>query len=467
MKELCFVLMPFGLKKDPQGKEIDFDKVYQSFIKPAIEKAGLEPVRADEDKGGGFIHKPMYERLLYCDFAVADLSFANPNVFYELGIRHAIKPYTTVSLFEVNTRLPFDVAPLRTLPYSYENGAIANVQDCIDSLASRIADNLDASKNTDSPIAQLISGFTFPDLSGLRNGSETFQTWRNTIKGTVTQIGEAKATWSTLEKEKKALAKGSPEYAAVETAQQAIVQQLSTLAGDADEQSYQGYDIFFALIEAFKSMGAFKEMAAAIEQIEPERRERHLFLQQQLALALNKSGERMQAEAVLAKLIEQFGNDPETNGLLGAVYKGLMDEHSETDTLMADEYRRQAIETYLAGYESDIRDFYPGINALNLLFLSGDSERFEKYAPVVAFALELEARKKPRDYWVLATQLELAVLRGKPTEANTCLARALVVQPEKWKRSTTAANLTKIRNKLQETSGADTAWIETIITKLQ
>jgi hypothetical protein len=61
----------------------------------------------------------MYERLMFCDFAVADLSFANANVFYELGIRHALKPFTTVSIFEVNTKLPFDTAPLGTIPGSF------------------------------------------------------------------------------------------------------------------------------------------------------------------------------------------------------------------------------------------------------------------------------------------------------------------------------------------------------------
>src|SRR5690349_19380482 len=124
MKPLCFVLMPFGLKTDGNKKEIDFDIVYNSFIKPAVIGAGLEPIRADEEKSGGFIHKPMYERLMFCDFAVADLSFANANVFYELGIRHALKPQTTVSIFETSTRLPFDTAPLRTFHYEFANGAV-------------------------------------------------------------------------------------------------------------------------------------------------------------------------------------------------------------------------------------------------------------------------------------------------------------------------------------------------------
>src|SRR6476646_547316 len=130
MKPLCFILMPFGIKTDG--------------IKQAIILAELEPIRADEEKAGGFIHKPMYERLMFCNFAVADLSFANANVFYELGIRHALKPYTTVSIFELNTKLPFDTSALRTFPYSYENGVIADLDNKIKDLAALIKVNLNA-----------------------------------------------------------------------------------------------------------------------------------------------------------------------------------------------------------------------------------------------------------------------------------------------------------------------------------
>jgi hypothetical protein len=52
-----------------------------------VEQAGLEPIRADEEKIGGTIHKPMFERLMLCHYAVADITGANPNVFYELGIQ--------------------------------------------------------------------------------------------------------------------------------------------------------------------------------------------------------------------------------------------------------------------------------------------------------------------------------------------------------------------------------------------
>jgi len=108
MNPLCFILMPLGNKKDENGKTIDFDKIYNTFIKPSIENAGLEPIRADEEQMSGIIHKPMYERLMLCEYAVADLSTVNANVFYELGVRFYIfvhKGYNTKNHMELKCNL--------------------------------------------------------------------------------------------------------------------------------------------------------------------------------------------------------------------------------------------------------------------------------------------------------------------------------------------------------------------------
>ena len=116
----CFVLMPFGKRKDParpRKGEIDFDRIYKLAIETGASKAGLQPVRADEETVGGIIHKPMLERLLLSDFAVADLTLPNPNVYYELGVRHSARQNTTLLIHASHVRLPFDVAPVRALPY--------------------------------------------------------------------------------------------------------------------------------------------------------------------------------------------------------------------------------------------------------------------------------------------------------------------------------------------------------------
>ena len=62
----------------------------------AIEGCDLEALRGDEEHTGGIIHSAMFARLLLAEFVVADLTLANANVFYELGIRHTAKPFTTV-----------------------------------------------------------------------------------------------------------------------------------------------------------------------------------------------------------------------------------------------------------------------------------------------------------------------------------------------------------------------------------
>jgi len=172
MPPLCFVLMPFGKKTDSAGLTIDFDAVYNEVIKPAIADAGLDPLRADEEMTGGIIHKPMFERLILCPFAVADLTTANANVFYELGVRHAVRPATTVLLFGEGGRLPFDVAPLRALGYGLTgDGRPADAQKARETLRARLAEaRRDAAQNetssADSPIFQLVE--SFPDIQHIK-----------------------------------------------------------------------------------------------------------------------------------------------------------------------------------------------------------------------------------------------------------------------------------------------------------
>src|SRR5882672_2572216 len=132
--------MPFGKKPDAAGRIVDFDRVYADLIAPAITAANLEPLRADEEMTGGIIHKPMYERLILCEYAVADLTTANANVFYELGLRHAVRAWSTVMIFALGgSQLPFDVAPLRALPYKLTPGGVPDdVAPSLAALAARL-----------------------------------------------------------------------------------------------------------------------------------------------------------------------------------------------------------------------------------------------------------------------------------------------------------------------------------------
>ena len=114
--------MPFGLKpfNDGSGRHFDFDKVYRVIIKRAVENAGLTPIRADEQTGSQIIHIDMFKALRDKAIVLVDLSLENPNVFYELGVRHVMSPRGTVLMCREGSRLPFDVSLSRVIFYRYD-----------------------------------------------------------------------------------------------------------------------------------------------------------------------------------------------------------------------------------------------------------------------------------------------------------------------------------------------------------
>src|SRR5262245_24071539 len=106
----CFVIMGYGKKTDfKQNKNFDLDKTYRNIIKPAAQMAGYTCERADEIQHAGVIDVPMYERLLTADLVIADLSTANVNAFFELGVRYALRPKTTIVMAEKNFEMGFDM----------------------------------------------------------------------------------------------------------------------------------------------------------------------------------------------------------------------------------------------------------------------------------------------------------------------------------------------------------------------
>lgn len=106
--DTCFVMQPFG---PPLGT------YYEKIYKPAIEKAGLKPMRADADIfGTGKIIDQVWRGILEAKVLVAELTNRNPNVFYELGLAHALnKPVVLVSSNEHD--VPFDLQHIRVIYY--------------------------------------------------------------------------------------------------------------------------------------------------------------------------------------------------------------------------------------------------------------------------------------------------------------------------------------------------------------
>ena len=288
--QLCFVLMPFGKKPDARGALIDFDAVYQDMIRPAILDADMEPLRADEELVGGIIHKAMYERLLLCDFAVADLTTANPNVFYELGVRHAARPGSTVALFAHGSRLPFDVTMLRSVPYAL---TAAGTPDGIESTRRSVAAQLREARTAtrDSPVFTLIDGMCEQKID--REKTDAFRDRVHYSQVLKDRLAEAR------KRGREALKAVERDLKDVATAEAGVV-----------------IDLFLS----YRAVRAWGDMIRLVAQMSRPLAET-VMVQEQLALALNRAGDGEQAEAVLTRLLRARGPSSETYGILGRVYK--------------------------------------------------------------------------------------------------------------------------------------------------
>jgi tetratricopeptide (TPR) repeat protein len=445
MKPLCFVIMPFGKKKDIDNKTIDFDSIYKNFIYPAIENAEMEPLRADEETVNGIIHKPMYERLILCDYAVADLTTSNANVLYELGIRHAVKPFTTINVYASGSKLPFDVNSVRCMPYTYEpKKGLSKVVDDIASLTKKLK-NARKKKDTDSPIYQLVDGISF----------------QNSVAHQKTDIFREQVEYNN--QLKKLLARARAKDADKEINIKEIDKIVRTKINADDEEAGVLIDVMLS----YRSLSAFQKMIDFIESI-PVHVRNTVMVQEQLAFALNRIGAKDEAIKILETVLQQNGASSETYGILGRVYKDKYDiAVKEGDETRAAGFLEKAIETYQRGFEADWRDAYPGINLLTLLEIKGETEKIKELTPVVAYSVDRKIKTKIPDYWDYATLLEIAVIATDEKKAKENIEKALTCPIEgSWMLKTTMDSLERL-SKVKRARNEDTAFADRYFSLLK
>jgi hypothetical protein len=467
VKPFCFVIMPFGSKKDPSGRpDIDFDAIYNKGIKPAVEAAGMEPIRADEERMGGIIHKPMFERLMFCEFAIADLTTANANVLYELGIRHAVLPKTTVPIFAEGHPMPFDVALIRALPYKLgkNNGFPKARADALKkALTKKLKDvrALARSEDTqDSPVFQLIQGWKTPDL----------------IAHLKTDVFRERAEMN--KKHKAALEKicarandGTQGGRAQALKDLARFKKTNMKVADAvDAATHVNVMLAHRALEDWAGMiDAYEAMSGELQ--------RQVMVREQLGFAYNRLAKDTEAQTyratalrILADVEADQGPSSETSGLIGRIHKDYWEHYSEAgDDARATAHLDRSIDAYRQGVMADQRDPYPGVNLVTLLEVRGDAASLKEKAemqPVVQFAVERNLETHKPDYWDHATRLELAVLDNDHPGAARHLGDAKVMITESWQPKTTVKNLGFIRDARRK-RGDDVKWIDKIIKALK
>jgi hypothetical protein len=161
-----FIVRPFGVKKVirplPDGTDeivaFNFDLIHEQLIDPALKALNLDGGTTGKIFAAGEIREDMFSELLLADVVIADITIHNANVFYELGIRNALRDKTTVLIncpgFD---KTPFDIIGYRYVTYQQDNPAGA-----IETLKVAIEESV-ASNKRDSPVFNMLPGLQVPD----------------------------------------------------------------------------------------------------------------------------------------------------------------------------------------------------------------------------------------------------------------------------------------------------------------
>jgi hypothetical protein len=431
-RPLCFVLMPRGVHSTGAGEPIDFDAVYGDVVRPAIEHAGLEPVRGNDDLADGVIGTPTLERLALCEYLVADLTTAAANILHELGVRRAGRRHVTVLLFAEGHGLPFDATALRPVAYRIEHGKPSDV----DATRLSITRQLEVPGTYDGEAGTIAELLNWPMMPEVAHES--------------TDVFRDRAEYSHERKRQLADARASGPGAREKL--RAIEASLGTLS---DTEVGVVVDLFLS----YRAVKAWDDMIRLVEAMDAPLG-RTVLVREQLAFALNRAGRGEQAERILLELLaERGGGTSETYALLGRVYKDRWEAAATSGGgATADAMLQKAIDTYTRGFETDSRDALPGINAVTLMELRDPPDpRRTSLTPVVRFAVERKMAAGAPDYWDHATLIELAVLAKDEGAAGDALRAALANVREVWEPETTARNLRLIRE-ARERRGERLPW---------
>ena len=421
MKPRVFVVMPFGVKEvSPAATiaspavSIDFDEVYKRLVKPALEAAGCQPIRADEELAAGDIRTDMFYELVTADAVVADLSGANLNVFYELGIRHGVSSHGAILLHGGWGKPPFDLVPDRRFSYPgklfvhpLQPISDGEIQAAVAALARLLTSVLEATEeSTGSPVYKELPGLLAADWTRITNARSVY-------------FGDFMAKW----KDRVSLAR-----------EKCRPGDILTLSDDAPTR----YHHRILTLEAVACMVDLERFDLAFELLSNLLKEQPRSFKAQclMGLVLGRLGRLDEARIHMQSVARDAGRDPEAQGILARVYKDLWRLRWDAQDTVDDRRRLaaehsslagSALEGYALAFEHNLASYFSGINVVTLAKLlshvgaKGRSEavrrimgEVDQLAVIVKKAAECE-REQTDDVstriWASATLGELAVIR--------------------------------------------------------
>jgi tetratricopeptide (TPR) repeat protein len=461
----AFVAMPFGVKSGADGQPIDFNRVYREFIAPALDAAGLESFRADQEIRAGDIRTDMFQELLVADLVVADLTIDNPNVWYELGVRHALRARGVVIVSGGQTPTAFDLYTDRKLRYGLKGGGPdpATIDDDKRKLTEMIKATMESWHGRKvSPVYSLMPNLQEPDWKSLR-------------------IGDVREFWGQHDAwdNRLGLARRAGR-----------IGDVLVLAEEAPVAAFRA-DAWIKAGEALRKAERFRFALEHLErglEIEPENlralQGKGMCLQR-LALAGMPGHSLDRAREHYREALTLYPTDPETWALLGRMDKdawiaawrqpGRTPDQMREDAAYEDVLLRAAIDSYSRAYRANSGHYYSGINALSLMHLARHltkDARYDRDIATMAGAVRYAAECEPDPnqlFWSKTTLGDLEVLIGTADTVKAAYKEAIARNDEDWFALNSSRAQLQLLQDLgfrSETVGAGTATFDRALGRL-
>lgn len=408
-RPICFMIMPYSTKATgaPAGSggpdKVNFDRLWDAALRPAIDNAGYEPVRANEDIGALIINE-MIERLAISDLVLADVSIPNGNVYYEIGIRHAAQKQGCIMTAATWSKPLFDIDQMRHIRYPLPEESISD--ETASEIIRIVKEAIPVMADGDSPFYQVFPKFP--------------------------EYDQTRATAF-----KKSLEDLSRFQSDIIAARSASGDERRARAIDLRQRYFTGGPIQKAVaIELLYTLRDCTDWSTTLLFINalPQDLQSSFLVKEQRALALSKSGDHDTAIGALREMIQTSGDTSERRGLLGGRYK----KKWTTSKNPADLDR--AITEYEAGMKLDLNDYYPSSNLVRLYRTrkrKGDDDKARIAAAVTLTACERARIRKATDEWLNPTLLGSAFDAGNVEKAQELADQVRAEGPSAWKLETT------------------------------
>ncbi len=330
----AFIIRPFGVKAG-----VNFDAVDEKLIQPALAQIGVTGDTTTEIVEQGNIREDVFRLLVCADLVIADISIHNANVFYELGIRHGMRPNATFLLRANIDDYPFDLQTDRYLSYDQNDPASS-----VNALARSLKATLDSSR-VDSPVYQVLPNLKAPDAAALSTvpgdfREEVQRAWEADERGDLRLLAHEARNFDWASEGLRTVGRAQFALQSNPGARETF-EWLRELRPDDIEANLR-------LASIYQRLGDITRSGQAIQRV--------------IASSVSDQRERAKAYALHGHIVKTRWREG---------FAGKSGEEARKTALCAPGFK-EALQCYMDAFSQDLNHTYPGLSALELLSIRNE-----------------------------------------------------------------------------------------------